>query len=618
MVNTVARTVEDIKNWFSSNKHEVLSLDTETQGLNYDQLNMESIAFYNGTNGLFVGEKSLFPSLSTPLSEVKQIVGHNIVFDLRVLYKTGLYKEWFEEQLDSIKIYDSMVAHHLIDENLPSIALKELAKSVLGKQKIMTWEEASKFKKYSKEWLEYCFNDVIFTWELMEYQTPLLKQEGVEDLFYDIEMKFQLCLLDMAVNGLLVDREKMSKVLVELKEEQVQLTKQMLAILKLPYQVQRRLDGTMQIISPVNFNSSQQLGKILFETLKLPIIEKTESGQPSVGKVTIQKLKGESPFVALLDRYKVIAKLISAFFESIPEHICSDGRVRPFLHDCGTVTGRLSASEPNIQQLPKVNKNFKVNVRDCFIANEGKEIFTADYNSQEIRIMAELSKDKTLIDALTKNKDIHLATANQFYKLNIPEEELFESGFNYEKYKEQFKVQRDRSKSILFGLAYGKQAYGFSHDFNISEAEAQVIVDKFFEGMPGLKQAIDKTHKELNDNGYVKSLTGRKRRFLKVTMNDWTGYLRYSFRQSFNFRIQSTAADMIRQAMINVRREAKKYPQYDLRLIATVHDEVICEANQGYVKEVSALLKRCFESAMTFCIPLPAKIGHGQSYGAAK
>lgn len=623
MQRTIANSVYDIERWFLNNKHDVLSFDTETKSnadntITWDNLVFDSLCLYNGESGLFVDNQELLKYVSHHMLRVKTLIAHNIVFDLKVLYKTGYFDEWFAEKFDRVQLFDTMVAQHLINENEPSLKLKELAKTKLGKTDVKTWQEASKFAKNSKEWLDYCFNDVLYAWELMKHQEPLLEYEGVKDLFENIEMPFQRCIFEMEVNGIRVDREKMSKVLIDLKKEHINLTKEMLLELKQPHQVQKTLDGEFIIKSPINFNSSQQLGKILFEDLGLPIIERTESGAPSVGKLTLEQLQDKSKFVKLLHRYKIIQKLITAFFESIPEHICADGKVRPHFSDCGTVTGRLSCSQPNIQQLPKVRKDFTINVRDCFIADEGKTIFTADFSGQEIRVMAEISKEPTLVDSLIKGKDIHLAVANQFYNLNIPEEALYEDNKEYKFFKDKYKDERGKAKIITFGLCYGKGAYGFAKDFNISEDAAQLIVDRYFQNMPKLKRAIDLTHRELKDRGYVSTLVGRKRRFEKVRRDDWVGYVKHSYRQSFNHKIQGLSADMIRIAMNNVYREAELKPQYELQLLATVHDEVIVQAKTEYTEEVKDLLKRCFESSMKFVVPLPADVNSGKTYGEAK
>ena len=620
---TQAKSKEAIAEWFKANTHETIVFDTETNMLDgdkpdWDQLNIESIAIYNGVNVLYVGENAeLIKELPKYFIGIKTLVAHNIVFDLSVLYRTGFFTEWFKN-IDNVSFYDTMTAQHLLDENIKSVGLKQLASSILKKEEPMTYEQASKYSKTSKQWLDYCVNDVLWCKELMDYQKPILEKEGLHYLFYDIEMPFILPLLEMKINGFLVDLEKVETLRDSLGIERNKSIINMCKELGVDYEVQHTLIGESIVEPSVNFNSAQQLSDILFKRLKLPIIESTPSEAPSVGVLTINMLKSKSPFVSLLSKYKGVQKLLSGFIEPLPKHICKDGKVRPNFFNCGTVTGRLSSSKPNLQQLPRTSKELNINVRDCFIANKDKKIITCDFSGQEIRVMAEISKDPTLVDSLNKGKDIHLSVANQFYNLGIPEEGLFSESVEFEKYKNKFKEQRTVSKAITFGLAYGKGSFGIAKDFNISEEEAQDMIDKYFSGMPLLKKAISDSHETLRRRGYVKTMMGRRRRFKEVTKDGWTGYLKKDYRRSFNFLIQSPSADMMRKAINNVYKESKKYPQYEIKLLATVHDELVVEGNEGFIKEIGKLLQDCFSSSMKLCVPLPAEVGVGDSYGEAK
>jgi len=213
---------------------------------------------------------------------------------------------------------------------------------------------------------------------------------------------------------------------------------------------------------------------------------------------------------------------------------------------------------------------------------------------------------------------MHLAVANKFYELGIPEECLVDTHPDHNTWKKKFKAQRTQAKVITFGLAYGKGAFGFSKDFGVSEEEAQKIVDDYFVGMPGLRKAIEDAHQEVKDNGHVTYLSGRRRRFDKVTRDEWTGYTKKSLRQAFNAKIQGFSADMMRMAMVAIRREAKRFPQYDLRLEATVHDEVVTTCKEEFLEECSNLIKKAMEGAVTFCVPVIADIGVGDNYDEAK
>jgi len=276
-----------------------------------------------------------------------------------------------------------------------------------------------------------------------------------------------------------------------------------------------------------------------------------------------------------------------------------------------------NCSHPNLQQLadPKKADYKKINFREVFIAPQGYKMFSADYSGQEVAIMAQVSKDPTLVEALNGGMDMHLTIANQFYELGIPKECLNSTHPDYDKWKSKFKVERGRAKTITFGLAYGKGAYGFAKDFGISEDEAQKIVDDYFDGMPLLKKSIDDTHKEVKEYGYVRNLVGRYRRF---TPNDEGYYPNMALRQSFNFKIQGFAADMIRTAAVNIWIRKHEFPQWDLKFIMTVHDELNFIVKEEFADEAGLFVKDIMESCVNFVVPTKSDIEVGTNYGNSK
>jgi DNA polymerase-1 len=615
-----------------------IAFDTETTGLDYMKLDIEGFSVCDGKMAFYVDligmEKSELDScmfiLGNILGAATNIIGHNIVFDMKVIKKYGI-------SLEGKRIYCTMIADHLIDETRPH-GLKHLAEVLLGKE-VTKYEEAEKAGHQSELFYEYAINDALWTYELCIYQQPFLKEQELMDVFRNIEMPFQFVLLDMETNGMQVDVKEVTRLRGIMKEAVENLTMQMHDMLGLRVQFQTTFDEGIQLIPAINLSSSHVIAKILFETLGLDIIEKTGLGAPKTGKETINAYKKSVPFVALLHRYKIYQKLLSAYFSEggqIMRNLDEDGRVRPNFRDTGTQTGRLSCNNPNLQQLPKNNcwkcgddkieghtcqtcgSEGNYASRTCFIAGEGRTMITCDYAGQEIRVMAEISKDPTLIEALSKGHDMHLAVANQFYKLGIPEECLVDTHPEHGKWKKKFKAQRTQAKTITFGLAYGKGAFGFAKDFGVTEIEAQKIVDDYFAGMPKLLDAIDASHEEVDVNGHVTYMSGRKRHFEKVTMNGWTGYTKASYRKAFNAKIQGYSADMMRIAMIRVREEALKHPQYDLRMEAAVHDEIVLTVKDKYKEEAKALIKREMEDAVHFCVPIKADLGEGPNYEIAK
>lgn len=611
MKRSIIKTSLDFKEFLNTFKG-TFSFDTETTDLNYTRLEMEGFSLCDGASACYVDlidnpeQHELLLQLKELFSNAKTIIAHNIVFDLKVLHKYGI-------TCQHLKIYDTMIADHLLDE-YRSHSLKNLSAELLYK-KTIKYEEAEKAGHQSDLFYEYAINDAVWTWELCLWQQPHMKEQNLVKLFRDIEMPFQFVLLEMEVTGVLVDLDLVSKTAEDLREKSETLISELLDILGERPVIQATLTGGVTLQSPINFNSTKVLADIMFNKLGLNQVETTPSGNPAVGKNTLWALKDKHPFVSKLLDYRIVQKLLTAFFEPLPGFVDGDGRVRPQFIDTGTKTGRLACRKPNLQQLPKANKDMGIDTRACFVVPKGYKMIACDYSGQEVRVMAQVSKDPTLVSSLNNGYDMHLAVANKFYNLGIPEEALNSTHSEHEAFKDKFKDERTKAKTITFGLAYGKGAFGFSKDFGISEEEAQKIVDDYFNGMPGLRDAIDNAHKELETNGSVTSMAGRKRRF---TPNEQGYYPGQAFRQSFNFLIQGFSADMIRKAMVLVCEEAKKYPDWDLKTIATVHDESVYQVKEEYVDKAMDMIKEQFEQAVKFIVPVVADVSMGDNYGEAK
>lgn len=551
---------------------------------------------------------AVYHHLSHFFSSVRLLVAHNWVFDVSISERFGI-------KVAHIPRFDTMVAAHLLDEN-DKKGLKYLAQKYLGYD---TEEFDEKLNHYSQRFYEYGLNDTKYTWELYQHFLPILSDEGVANLFYKIEMPFQSVLLEMKEEGILIDTELLAKQQDILEDEIISLETQLYGYLGERYTLQLGLgEGKPRVIGGINFASSQQLGTLLFERLGLDVIERTEKGQAKTNSFTLERYK-DHPFVSILIKYKIARKLYDAFVSpegQIATNLEKDNKLRPHINDVGTRTGRLSSSSPNCQQLPRKKEYSPVEVRKLFVAPPGYRMFSVDYSGQEIAVAAQVSKDPTLIKSLCNGYDMHLAIANQFSNLNIPEECLNTEHPMYEQYKSQFKTERTHSKTITFGLLYGKEAYGFSKDFGITEEEAQKIVDEYFKGMPELKKAIEQTHQELSENGYVVNLAGRKRRFVA---NERGYYPGGAFRQSFNFKVQGYSADMIRAAMVTVYKNKVKYPEWGLKTVLTVHDEAVYIVKEGHVGRATAFVKKCFENVCkNFIVPVNASVEVGDNYGEAK
>jgi len=251
-----------------------------------------------------------------------------------------------------------------------------------------------------------------------------------------------------------------------------------------------------------------------------------------------------------------------------------------------------------------------IDIRSCIIAPPGRKLICADYSGQELRVLAHVSKDPDMIQAFKDKLDVHFMIANIFFDLGIPQEALLTTHPDFKMYRKKFKAERDKIKTVNFGLAYGKTAYGFSKDWNISQDEAQKFIDDYFNRFPKIKEAINKCTNELQHHKQVRTILGRIRRFDYVTHR--------AIRQAFNFLIQSPSADMMKAAAGNFRKIILQHPEWVCKLILSVHDELVYEVEEKYAEDIAKELKEVMEAAVTLDIPVIVDIGIGQNYAEAK
>jgi DNA polymerase-1 len=610
MRRIVCTNYADAMKVIESEDWSVTAFDTETNQLKWFGQCIEGASFCNGRTNIYLDvslDKELIEAIKQLLSKVTFIIAHNIVFDAKVLYHYGI-------DIRNKIFYDSWVAEHLLDESSHKIGLKDLAEKYFNAETV-DYEEAQKAGIHSQKFYDYALNDTEWTWNLFQMQKWRLEEEGLTDLMRELEGPFLKVIMEMEMNGFLVDEKRLARTTKKLEKDLPELQEEILKLFGEKYDKQSNLFGEHTIIADFNPGSAHHLRKKLVEELKLPLTELTDGGAISVSAPALAPFKNAHPAIAPLMKYKNAMKLKTAFFDPLPKLIDADGRVRPHFNDCGTKTGRLSCTGPNLQQLSKESKD-AYGLRKCFVAPEGKSILTCDYSGQEIRIMAHISNDETIIEALKLGKDLHLTTAKQFFDLDIPDEALYETSELYKEYKDKHKKERDKAKTILFGLAYGKGAFGFAKDFKISEEEAQKIVDRFFNQFPKVKAAINQARNTIIQQGYVTSMTGRKRRF-RTNENGY--YSNAAFREGFNFLIQGAAADMIRMASIRVAKLAAAHPEWELKIVATVHDENVYEVKTEYLEAAAEAVKKEFESVLpNFSVPIVSSIGSGANYHEGK
>lgn len=488
----------------------------------------------------------------------------------------------------SVLIFDTMTASHLLNEELQSNSLKDLAHTILGipKENIKKYEEVT---PGTEEFAIYGMNDAIWTYQLYEKFQPELIKQNLTHLAYDIEFPFSRVLMELQINGIKPDIEAARQMRYEVQHLYYEIENELLNMFGGYYEVGITKRSREVWCKPtINFNSSDQVIPLI-EGLGFEIYERAKKGAKSWGKHAKKRLEGQHPAIDLLIKFGKVEKLLSGFLNPFERFIDVDNRIRCSFHNTVAVTGRLSCSNPNIEQLPQ--NNDIANIRNLFISNDSNILIVADYSQQELRILGEESKDKNLIQAFKDGKDIHQAIADSM-------------GFTGPD-------ARKKAKPVSFGIPYGKEAYGFSKDWNCSLEEAQEHIDDFFTEYPSVRTRIEKCRQMVNRFEFVRNMSGRKRRFPGFKkMNKW-GKAR-CYRQAFNFLIQSYAGDVIKVATTNLIKDKT------LKIVNIVHDEVVVECPKNYIKQGTDYITKCMLEALPMSIPWEIDIHTAERYGEAK
>lgn len=507
------------------------------------------------------------------------------------------------------KIFDTLTSSHLLDENLNENGLKYLTRTQL-KREVTEYKDAIKYGTNSPEFAKYATEDAINTYDLYKLQSPQIEKQGLHHLAYDIEFPFQKALMHLAINGIRADVSAAKTMRYEVQHLFYEIENELLNIFGGEYVTSITPRSRVTSCTPsINFNSSDQVVPLI-EELGFPIYERSKKEKKkSWNKQSKKRLEGKHYAIDLLIKLCKVEKLLNGFLIPFERFIDDDGRIRCSFHNTVCVTGRLSCSKPNIEQLPK--NNDIANIRNLFIADTENILIVADYSGQEVRIMAQESGDTNLKSALRKGYDVHLATANEINELNISALGLTNKTEEHKAAKEKYHEQRDDCKCVVFGTAYGKSAYGFSKDFNCSEKEAQIFIDKFFAQYPGLKRAIEKTREQIYRYGFVRNMAGRKRRFPDFhKLNKW-GKER-CYRQGFNFKIQGYGGEVLKVAASEIVKDS------NLMLVNLVHDEVVTETSRDYKEEGMKYVEECMIKALPIFLKWDIDINSGIRYGDAK
>ncbi|AIU68309.1 DNA polymerase I [Vibrio coralliilyticus] len=579
---------------------DVFAFDTETDSLDYMVANLVGVSFAT-EEGVAAYVPVAHDYLDAPeqldrdwvLEQLKPIleddaqakVGQNLKYDASVLARYGIEMKGIKhDTMLASYVYNSVGGKHDMD----SLALRFLQHSCISFEQI-----AGKGKKqltFNQIELEqaspYAAEDADVTLRLHNRLLANIEQdEKLKTIYEEVEVPLVPVLSRIERTGVLIDDMKLAAQSQEIALRLDELEQQAFEIAEQEF----------------NMNSPKQLQAILFEKMGLPVVKKTPSGTPSTNEEVLQELALDYPLPKLILEYRGLAKLKSTYTDKLPKMINPEtGRVHTSYHQAVTATGRLSSTDPNLQNIPIRNDEGR-RIRQAFIAPHGYKIMAVDYSQIELRIMAHLSGDKALLDAFQQGKDIHAATAAEIIGVDI----------------EQVSAeQRRRAKAVNFGLIYGMSAFGLAKQLGIPRGEAQQYMDTYFERYPGVMQYMEDTRSAAAEQGYVETIFGRRLHLPEIKSRN--GMRRKAAeRAAINAPMQGTAADIIKKAMLLVDEWIESQGQGRVKLLMQVHDELVFEVQESALAEIESKVQELMESAAQLDVPLIAEAGHGDNWDQA-
>ncbi len=594
-------TQAQLDTWIEKIKQaELVAIDTETTSLDYMQAQLVGLSF-----AITAGEAAYLPlghdyegaptqldkqqvlAQLKPLLEDPAIhkVGQNLKYDMSVLANAGITLQGvkFDTMLESY-VFNSVATRHDMD----SLALK-----YLGHNNISFEEVAGKGAKqltFNQIPLEqaatYAAEDADITLRLHQHLWPrLAKETSLDRVLLDLEMPLVPVLSAMERRGVLID----SLLLAQQSEE-------------LTRKIDKLEQDAHELAGEVfNLSSTKQLQTIFFEKLGYPVIKKTPKGAPSTAEEVLVELSLDYPLPKILLEHRSLSKLKSTYTDKLPMMVnAKTGRVHTSYHQANAATGRLSSSEPNLQNIPIRTAEGR-RIRQAFIAPEGKKILAADYSQIELRIMAHLSQDAGLLSAFAQGKDIHRATAAEVFDV------AFETVTT---------EQRRRAKAVNFGLIYGMSAFGLAKQLDIPRAEAQTYIDTYFARYPGVLRYMEETRAIAAEQGYVSTLLGR--RLYLPEINARNAMRRQGAeRAAINAPMQGTAADIIKRAMITVDQWINEHTHGEISMLMQVHDELVFEVDAAQAETLKDKICQLMATAANLDVPLLAEAGIGNNWDEA-
>ena len=589
--------LRQLEGWLTKiKKSSLLALDTETTGLDYMDAKLVGISL-----SVKSGEAAYIPlghqqeeqlDVDVVLKKLKpilestkiKIVGQNIKFDRNILARYGIQLTSFEN--------DTMLMSYVLNSTATRHNLDALAQYYLN-YKTTTFEEvAGKGVKQVTfdlvpidQAVHYASEDADITYRLHEeLKSRLAKEPVLNTLLEEIEIPLITVLSDMERAGTLVN-EKV------LKAQSKNFSKR---ITKLETEAYELADQEFNLGSP------KQLQEIFFEKLKYPILQKTPGGQPSTAENVLQQLSEDYELPKIILEHRTLSKLKSTYTDKLPSQISpSTGRIHTSFNQTGTSTGRLSSSDPNLQNIPIKTEDGR-RIRQAFEAPKGYQLISADYSQIELRVIAHLSKDEGLLKAFKEGQDIHSSTASEVFGVDIKEVDL---------------NQRRSAKAINFGLIYGISAFGLSKQLGINRNLAAEYMDIYFSRYPGVRKYMNTIKSETKKIGYVETLYGRRLYLPEISTGNAIRR-QAAERVAINAPVQGTAADIMKKAMLSVNDSLKKQ-KIDAKLILQVHDELVVESHEKDTSKVKKILTDSMSKAAKLSVPLEVEIGIGKNWDQA-
>lgn len=584
-VQTVSEVKKLVKELRASGE---FAFDTETTSLNVIDAELVGMSFsWQSGQGYYVhvDQNAEFVELLRPVLEDAKVRkwGHNIKYDLEVLRGAGV-------QLRGI-VGDTMVMAYLLNPGARSYKLDDLVFTEFGHKMIPisdligTGKDEITMREVEPSTIAvYASEDADFCWRLRELFLPQLRKQKLDKLMDDIETPLIEVLADMEMAGIKVDAKVLKDADVEVLE----------SMARIETKVHKLAGGEFNLASP------KQLKEVLFDKLGLSSVGlgKTKTGI-STAAGELEKLRDAHPIVPLIFEYRELAKLHSTYLDALPKQIHpKTKRVHTSFNQTIAATGRLSSIDPNLQNIP-IRSEMGQRVREAFVADKGCVLLAADYSQFELRIVASLANDQTMIDIFRRGDDIHRATAAAIH--GIPEDQVT-------------KEIRYTAKEVNFGVLYGMGSWGLAQRTGLTQAEAKAFIDKYFATFTGLKQFIDNTITEARKQGYVETMFGR-RRYLPDINSGVQQVRQAAERMAINLPVQGSQADIIKLAMIEIH---KKLPNVSegAKMLLQVHDELVFEVPKADVDVVAKLVKQAMESVVTLKVPVVVNVSTGKNWGA--